>query len=156
MSSDRRAEGTLQRGGDVPGLACAANTAGFDANADSIRRQHEALMDEREPVAATASRRHGVQESSITARPQDGALVWIQNENQNPAQSYRAQGCERGVWVGRVSWHAPVTGRLAISRGSPASRARSESSTGGAGIEQQARQPRPGRPEPDGVLAPRG
>jgi len=54
-------------------------------------------------------------------------------ENHDPGHGYRAQGCERGVRVRLVSFHAPVTGRLAGSRGRLGARgaaARRETLTG--------------------------
>ena len=54
-------------------------------------------------------------------------------KNHDPGHWYRAQGCERGVRVRLVSFHAPVTGRLAVSRGRLGARgaaARRETLTG--------------------------
>jgi hypothetical protein len=38
-------------------------------------------------------------------------------QNQKTERRHRALGCERGVRVSLVSWHAPVTGHPALSRG---------------------------------------
>jgi len=54
-------------------------------------------------------------------------------KNHVPGHWYRAQGCERGVQVNPVSCGAPVTGRLAVSRGRLGARgdaARCETLTG--------------------------
>ena len=40
-----------------------------------------------------------------------------ETKNQTPGHWHRAEGCERGVRICLVSFHAPVTGRPAISRG---------------------------------------
>jgi hypothetical protein len=45
-----------------------------------------------------------------------GSVPDPEREIQDPGHRYWAQGCERGVRVRLVSFHAPVTGRPAVSR----------------------------------------
>jgi hypothetical protein len=46
-----------------------------------------------------------------------GSVPDPQREIHDPGHRYRAQGCERGVLISLVSFHAPVTGHPAVSRG---------------------------------------
>ena len=47
-------------------------------------------------------------------------LVRAEREKFNQTEhGHMAQGCERGVQVSQVSFHAPVTGRPAFSRSLP-------------------------------------
>ena len=46
-----------------------------------------------------------------------GSVPDPEREIHGPGHWYRAQGCERGVRISLVSFHAPVTGRPAVSRG---------------------------------------
>ncbi len=62
-------------------------------------------------------------------------LFRILNENiHHPGHWYRALGCERGARISLVSFHAPVTGRPAVSRGQGAVRRATRVARAGPGL----------------------